>query len=91
MGTVLALIAFIVYKALQLRKGYRERAAAGMDLCDGLRESACSVVGTVAGAVSLRGCRRSFRGCVGRVAASPETGLDWPVRFPPIDRSKEIA
>ena len=55
MGTVLAalaelaLIAFIVYKALQLRKGYRERAATGMDLYDSLRESAGSVVGTVAG------------------------------------------
>lgn len=46
----LALIAVIAHKVLQLRKGYRERAAAGMDVYDGLRESACSVLGPVAGA-----------------------------------------
>lgn len=45
----LALLAFIVYKALQLRKKFSERAATGMDLYDALRESSCSVVGSVAG------------------------------------------
>jgi len=45
----LALIMVIAYKALQLRKAYRERAAAGLDVYESLRESACAVLGPLAG------------------------------------------
>ena len=45
----LGLIAFIAYKALQLREAYRERAAAGLDVYESLRESATAILGSLAG------------------------------------------
>ncbi len=45
----LVLVGFIAYKTLQVRRGYRERAATGMDVYESLRESARSVLGPLAG------------------------------------------
>jgi hypothetical protein len=45
----LGLIALIVYKANQLRRGFRERSAMGLDAYESLREAACSTLGAVAG------------------------------------------
>ena len=45
----LSVIVFIVYKLVQLRRAYRQRAAAGLDVPTALRESASSILGPVAG------------------------------------------
>ena len=45
----IVLIGFIAHKTWQLRRGYRERAAAGSGVYESLRESARSVLGPVGG------------------------------------------
>jgi len=46
-----AVVGIIVFKTLQLRRAYRERKSAGLDLYSGLRESARPLLGSVAGNV----------------------------------------
>jgi len=69
----LALLAVIAYKALQLRRGFRERAASGMDIYESLRESARPVVGSVAGGVLAYETAVLYYAAVGWTR-SPETG-----------------
>ncbi len=45
----LAIVAVIAHKALRMRRAFREKAAAGMDVYESLREAAISVLGPVAG------------------------------------------
>jgi hypothetical protein len=52
----LALAAVIIFKAVQLGRRYREQAAIGMDVYEGLRVSAQAVLGTIAGAVVAYEC-----------------------------------
>jgi len=47
----IALLGFLAYRAWQLRRAYRAQAATGLDVYAGLRESAQSILGLVAGSV----------------------------------------
>ena len=68
----LGLIAVIAYKAVQIRKRYRERAAAGFDVYESLRESACPVLGPLAGGALAYEATLMYYATVGWTR-SPET------------------